>query len=87
MILQFERHLKESNLAENTVTSYLFAVKQYYKRHESVTKKNIKEHKAWLIEKLLISASELSIATWNISGKIRGHYLQLKFNKKPSLKM
>lgn len=65
MILQFERHLKESNLAENTVTSYLFAVKQYYKRHESVTKKNIKEHKAWLIEQYKPKTVNLRIRAIN----------------------
>ena len=50
MIEEFERHLRGTNLSENTVTSYLFAVRQFGERHEAVTKRNLKEHKAWLIE-------------------------------------
>lgn len=50
MIKKFERHLRGTNLSENTVTSYLFAIKQFNDRCDSVTKKNLKEHKAWLIE-------------------------------------
>ena len=30
MIVEFERHLRGTNLAENTVKSYLFAVRQFY---------------------------------------------------------
>lgn len=29
MIEEFERHLRGTNLSENTVTSYLFAVRQF----------------------------------------------------------
>ena len=50
MIEEFERHLRGTNLSENTVTSYLFAVRQFGERHEAITKRNLKEHKAWLIE-------------------------------------
>lgn len=50
MIEEFERHLKGTNLSENTTTSYLFAVKQFSERYDSVTKRNLKEHKTWLIE-------------------------------------
>ena len=34
MIEEFERHLRGTNLSENTVTSYLFAVRQFGERHE-----------------------------------------------------
>lgn len=50
MIEEFERHLRGTNLSENTVTSYLFAVKQYSERYDTVTKRSLKEHKTWLIE-------------------------------------
>ena len=50
MIENFERQLRETNLSENTVTSYLFAVKKYYEQYDSVTHKNLKAYKAWLIE-------------------------------------
>ena len=50
MIEEFERHLRGTNLSENTTASYLFAVKQFSERYDSVTKRNLKEHKTWLIE-------------------------------------
>lgn len=50
MIEEFERHLRGTNLSENTVTSYLFAVEQFGGRYDDVTKRNLKEHKTWLIE-------------------------------------
>lgn len=39
MIEEFERHLRGTNLSENTVTSYLFAVRAFGERHEAITKR------------------------------------------------
>ena len=51
MIDTFKNYLKGTNLSENTQDSYLFAVKQYYKRYgDKITKKNLREYKVWLIE-------------------------------------
>ena len=50
MIKEFERHLRGSNLSENTISSYLFAVKQYREQYAEVTLKNLKAYKVWLIE-------------------------------------
>ena len=50
MTEEFERHLRESNLSENTVASYLFAVKQYQEQYNKVTQSNLKAYKVWLIE-------------------------------------
>ena len=47
---KFERHLRGSNLSENTISSYVFAVKQYGEQYSEVTKKNLKQYKVWLIE-------------------------------------
>lgn len=46
----FEEYLKGTNLSENTISSYKFAVKQYYQQYDVVTKRKLKEHKMWLIE-------------------------------------
>ena len=46
----FERHLRSSNLSENTITSYLFAVTQFSAQYSSVTQKNLRAYKAWLID-------------------------------------
>lgn len=50
MIENFERHLRGTNLSENTVSSYLFAIKQYSEQYGEVTQKNLKSYKVWLIE-------------------------------------
>ena len=46
----FERHLKRTNLSENTKASYMFAVRQYYDQYGEVTQKNLMAYKVWLIE-------------------------------------
>lgn len=65
MIVEFERHLRGTNLAENTVKSYLFAVRQFYERYDSVTKRCLKEHKAWLIEQYKPKTVNLRIRAIN----------------------
>ena len=65
MIEEFEKHLKGTNLSENTVTSYLFAMKQFSERYETVTKRNLKEHKTWLIEQYKPKTVNLRIRAIN----------------------
>ena len=50
MTEKFERHLRDQNLSENTISSYLFAVKQYNDQYGEVTQKNLRSYKVWLIE-------------------------------------
>ena len=50
MIEEFERHLRGTNLSENTKASYLFAVRQYSDQYGEVTQKNLRAYKVWLIE-------------------------------------
>ena len=50
MIIEFERHLRGSNLSENTISSYLFAIRQYQEQYAEVNLKNLKAYKVWLIE-------------------------------------
>lgn len=50
MIEEFERHLRGTNLSENTKASYLFAVRQYNEQYGEVTQKNLRSYKVWLIE-------------------------------------
>lgn len=49
-IIEFEKYLQNTNLSENTIKSYLFATKQFREQYGSVTKKNLKSYKVWLIE-------------------------------------
>lgn len=50
MIKEFERHLRATNLSENTVASYLFAVRQYATQYDGVVPANLKAYKVWLVE-------------------------------------
>lgn len=50
MIKEFERHLRGTNLSENTITSYLFAIRQFSEQYDAVTLKNLRAYKMWLIE-------------------------------------
>lgn len=50
MIIEFERHLRDINLSESTISSYLFAVRQFSEQYDGVTQKNLRAYKVWLIE-------------------------------------
>lgn len=50
MIEEFERHLREDGLSVNTVSSYVFALKQFSEQYDEVTRKNLRDYKVWLIE-------------------------------------
>ena len=50
MIEEFEKYLKDQNLSQNTIISYMYTVKQFHKRYETVTRKNLREYKMYLIE-------------------------------------
>ncbi|MBQ8943487.1 MAG: tyrosine-type recombinase/integrase [Clostridia bacterium] len=47
---KFERHLRATSLSENTISSYLFAVKQYCEQYGEFNRTNLKQYKVWLIE-------------------------------------
>lgn len=46
----FEEYLNEQNLAQNTIISYMYAIKQYGEKYEKVTRKNLRDYKMFLIE-------------------------------------
>ncbi len=50
MDVEFEGFLRRSNLADNTIKAYLYAVKQYCNRYEKVTKSNLQKYKLFLLE-------------------------------------
>jgi integrase len=51
MIEDFEKYLRGTNLAENTVNAYLFAVRQFNEQWDGISKKNLRDYKMFLIEK------------------------------------
>ena len=50
MIKEFERHLRATHLSENTIASYLFAVRQYAAQYDGVAPKELRAYKIWLVE-------------------------------------
>lgn len=50
MILSYEKHLKKSNLAKNTISAYLFSIKQFHYLFDEINKSNLKSYKIYLIE-------------------------------------
>ena len=50
MDVEFEGFLRRSNLADNTIKAYVYAVKQYCGRYDRVTKSNLQKYKLFLLE-------------------------------------
>ena len=50
MVTQFEQFLGKSDLAKNTVTSYVWAVRFFLTTYEEVNKKNLLAYKGYLME-------------------------------------
>lgn len=65
MTEKFKRRLIEINLSENTVISYLFAVRQYYAQYDRVTLRNLKAYKIWLIESYSPNTVNLRLRAMN----------------------
>lgn len=61
----FEEYLHEQNLAQNTIISYMFAVKQYKEKYEKVTRKNLRDYKIFLIENYKPQTVNLRIRAMN----------------------
>lgn len=47
---KFEEYLRQGNMAENTISAYLFTVRTYHARHKEITKRNLLVYKTYLIE-------------------------------------
>ena len=48
---EFEKKLRQTNLSQNTIASYLHTYKQFFSMYEDVNKKNLLSYKGFLIEK------------------------------------
>ena len=47
---EIEMLLVQANMARNTVAAYMYAVREYYKRHKELNKRNLLIYKTYLIE-------------------------------------
>ena len=77
-IKDFEKYLQSTNLSENTIASYLFAVKQFKNQYDAVSKKNLRDYKVWLIENFKPKTVNL---------RLRAINCYLEFIQKSSWKM
>lgn len=75
---KFKTFLVTSNLAPNTVSAYLTAIKKFNDKYEDVTKRNLLEWKVFLIENFKAKTVNLKIQAMN---------KYLEFIKKPKLKI
>ena len=50
MVEKFKDFLVQSNMAENTVTAYIYAVNEFKSKYKDLTKKNLLLYKTYLIE-------------------------------------
>ena len=78
MVTQFEKYLVKSNLAKNTVTSYLWTMKYFLDNYKEVNKKNLLAYKGYLMENFKPQTVNLRLQAMN---------KYLEFSKQEKLKM
>jgi site-specific recombinase XerD len=76
---QFEAHLRKGDLAENTITSYLWTVDYYMAHYTGITNENLLSYKGYLLEKYKPKTVNLRIQAIN-------KYLEFLGNEKQQLK-
>ena len=70
---KFERHLRRAHLSENTIASYIFAIKQYDEQYGEITQKNLRAYKVWLIESYKPKTVNLRLRAINCYLEYTGH--------------
>jgi site-specific recombinase XerD len=78
MLNEFTKVLNQTNLARNTIDSYLGSVRQYQTLYDTVTKKNLLEYKGFLVERYKPKTINL---------RLQGMNRYLEFLKKDELKL
>lgn len=78
MVTQFKAYLAKTNLAENTITSYVWTVMYYLEHYKVVNKKNLLAYKGYLVENFKPQTVNLRLQAVN-------RYLE--FSKQEKLKM
>lgn len=81
-ILDFEVFMKQENLAQNTITAYLYAVKDYYAHYKELNKRNLIAYKSHLTDNFKPKTVNLRILGLNkylrYVGKSRLHMKTIK---------
>ena len=78
MVTQFKSYLAKTNLAENTITSYVWTMTYFLEHYKEVNKKNLLAYKGYLVENFKPQTVNLRLQAVN-------RYLE--FSKQEKLKM
>ena len=65
MVESFKTALRESNMAENTISAYLYAVNDYFSKYRTLNKRNLLLYKASVIEQFKPKTVNLRIQALN----------------------
>ena len=65
MVEKFKDFLVQSNIAENTITAYIYAVKDFKSKYKELTKRNLLLYKTHLIEAFKPKTVNLRIQALN----------------------
>lgn len=78
MVTQFKSYLAKTNLAENTITSYVWTMTYFLEHYKEVNKKNLLAYKGYLVENFKPQTVNLRLQAVNKF---------LEFSKQEKLKM
>lgn len=78
MVTKFEKYLSKSDLAKNTVTSYVWTVKYFLGQYKEINKKNLLAYKGYLVD---------NFKPQTVNLRLQGMNKYLEFIKQDKLKM
>ena len=78
MVTKFKNHLAKTNLAKNTVTSYVWTVQYFLSHYGEVNKKNLLAYKGYLVE---------NFKPQTVNLRLQGINKYLEFTKQEKLKV
>ena len=78
MVTKFKNHLAKTNLAKNTVTSYVWTVNYFLTHYKEVNKKNLLAYKGYLVE---------NFRPQTVNLRLQGINKYLEFTKQDKLKV
>lgn len=85
----FKDYLRQSNMAENTISAYVYAVSDFLNRHKHITKKELLFYKTYLIETFKPKTVNLRIQALNkylaFIGKSKLHLKSVKVQQRSFL--
>lgn len=86
---KFEKYLRQTNMAKNTIAAYLYALREYKSRYKSLNKDNLLLYKTFLIETYSAKTVNLRIQAMNkyllFVGKVELHLKSVKVQQRSYL--